>query len=45
MKEEKRVLTLQGRKQRLTLTELRSRLDGTPTKHVLAVWDEGERIT
>jgi len=45
MKEEKRVLTLQGRKHRLTLTELRSRLDGTPTKHVLAVWDKGESIT
>ncbi|GAG01949.1 unnamed protein product [marine sediment metagenome] len=27
----------------LTLTELRAKLDGTPTKHVLAVWDDGER--
>lgn len=26
----------------LTLTELSIRLDGTPTKHVLAVWEEGE---
>ncbi len=45
MKEEKRAFTIQGSKQRLTLTELRTRLDGTPTKHVLAVWDEAERIT
>ena len=45
MKEEKRVFILQGRRHRLTLTELRTMLDGTPTKHVLAVWDEGERIT
>lgn len=45
MKKEKRSFTLQGRKHRLTLTELRTRLDGTPTKHVLAVWNEGERIT
>ena len=45
MKEEKRLLTIQGRKHRLTLSELRSRLNGTPTMHVLAVWDEGERIT
>jgi len=45
MKKEKRVFTLQGRKHRLTLSELRSRLNGTPTKHVLAVWDEGERTT
>jgi len=44
MKEEKRVLKLQGCKQRLTITELRTRLDGTPTKHILAIWDEGERI-
>ncbi len=44
MKEEKRVFTLQGRKHQLTLTELRTRLDSTPTKHVLAVWEEGERI-
>ena len=41
--EEKRSFTFQGRRHRLTLTELRSMLDGTPTKHVLAVWDEGER--
>jgi len=45
MKEERRVLTLQGRKHRLTLSELRSRLSGTPTMHVLAVWDKGESIT
>ncbi len=29
----------------LTLTELRTKLDGTPTKHLLAVWGDGERIT
>ncbi len=39
MEEEKRVLMLQGRKLRLTLTELRTKLEGVPTKHVLAVWD------
>ena len=44
MKEEKRVFTIQGRRHRLTLTELRTRLDGTPTKHVLAVWEEADRI-
>ncbi len=44
MNEEKRVLILQGRKYQLTLTELRTMLDGTPTKHVLAVWDDGGRI-
>ncbi len=43
MVEEKRSFTLQGRKHQLTLTELRTRLGGTPTKHVLAVWDDGER--
>ena len=43
--EEKRSFTFQGHNYQLTLTELRNRLDGTPTKHVLAVWDEGERIT
>lgn len=43
--EEKRRFIFQRRKYHLTLTELRNRLDGTPTKHVLAVWDEGERIT
>ena len=45
MKVEKKIFTIQGRRHRLTLSELRTRLDGTPTKHVLAVWDEGERIT
>lgn len=45
MKEEKRVFTIQGRRHRLTLTELRTRLDGTPTKHVLAVWNGGIRTT
>lgn len=44
MNEERRRLKIQGRLEWLTLTELRSRLDGTPTKHVLAVWDEGEII-
>ncbi|MBA7492756.1 hypothetical protein ES702_03306 [subsurface metagenome] len=43
--EEKRIFTFQGRKHRLTLTELRNRLDGTPTKHVLAVWENGEGVT
>jgi len=43
MKVEKRLFTLQGQKHWLTLSELRSRLNGTPTKHVLAIWDEGER--
>lgn len=43
--EEKRGFTLQGHRHRLTLTELRIKLDGTPTKHILAVWEEGERIT
>ena len=42
MMEEKRGFTIQGCKCHLTLTELRTRLDGTPTKHVLAVWDKGE---
>ncbi len=28
----------------LTLTELRTRLYYTPTKHILAVWDDGETI-
>ncbi len=41
-KEEKRGFTIQGHRHRLTLTELRTRLNGTPTKHVLAVWAEGE---
>lgn len=27
----------------MTLTELQERLSGTPTKHVLAVWDGGRR--
>ncbi len=45
MKEEKRVFTIQGRSHQLTLTELRTRLDGTPTKHVLAVWEDGKRTT
>jgi len=45
VKEEKRYFKIKGRRHRLTLTELRTRLDGAPTKHVLAVWDEGERIT
>jgi len=43
IKEEKRAFIIQGRNYQLTLTELRSKLDGTPTKHVLAVWDDGER--
>ena len=43
MKEEKRAFILHGRKHQLTLTELRTRLDGTPTKHILAVWDDGKK--
>ncbi len=53
MKEEKRGFAIKaenappfafaGSMEWLTLTELRTRLDGTPTKHVLAVWGEGER--
>ncbi len=45
MNEEKRIFTIQVRKHQLTLTELRTMLDGTPTKHILAVWDDGERTT
>ena len=41
MSEERRCFTIHGRKHWLTLTELRTRLDGAPTKHVLAVWAEG----
>ncbi|GAG80051.1 unnamed protein product [marine sediment metagenome] len=41
MMDEKRGFTIQGCKCHLTLTELRTRLDGTPTKHVLAIWDQG----
>ena len=44
-REERRVVKIEGRKSWMTLTELRSKLDGTPTKHVLAVWDSGERTT
>jgi len=39
MMEEKRSVIIQGQKYLLSLTELRTRLDGTPTKHVLAVWN------
>ena len=42
MMEEKRRVIIQGQKQLLSLTELRIRLNGTPTKHVLAVWNDGE---
>jgi len=44
MKEEKRIFTIQGHKHQLTLTELRTRFDGTPTKHILAIWNDGKRI-
>jgi len=44
MMEEKRGFTIQGCRCQLTLTELRIRLDGTPTKHVLAIWDQGARM-
>ncbi|MBA7493292.1 hypothetical protein ES702_03850 [subsurface metagenome] len=40
MSEEGRLLVLDGEAVYLTLTELQERLSGTPTKHVLAVWDE-----
>ncbi len=45
MEEEKRIFksSITGERLLLTLTELSIRLDGTPTKHVLAVWDKGER--
>ncbi len=53
MKEEKRGFAIKdgnappnafaGAIEWLTLTELSSRLDGTPTKHVLAVWEDGKR--
>lgn len=43
--EEKRDFTIDGHKHRLSLTELRTKLDGAPTKHILAVWDDGERVT
>ncbi len=35
--------TFAGSMEWLTLTELSIRLDGSPTKHILAVWDDGER--
>ena len=39
---EKRIVIINGCKHLLSLTELRTKLDGTPTKHVLAVWNDGE---
>ncbi len=55
MKEEKRGFAIKdenappnafaGSMEWLTLTELRTKLDGTPTKHVLAVWNGGIRTT
>lgn len=41
MVEERRIFELDGKRHRLTLTELQGRLSGAPTKHVLAVWDGG----
>ncbi len=43
MSEERRTFNLEGVKEELTLTELRGRLNGCPTKHVLAVWEDGGR--
>ncbi len=43
MEEEKRIFKFTGERLLLTLTELSTRLDGSPTKHILAVWDEGEK--
>ena len=42
MSEERRGFVIKGRKHLLTLTELQGRLSGAPTKHVLAVWADGE---
>ena len=43
MVEERRGFTLGGETVWLTLTELMGMRDGCLTKHVLAVWDNGER--
>ena len=43
MEEEKRGFYLEEKIIWLTLTELQARLSGTPTKHVLAVWDKGKK--
>jgi len=40
MPEERRAFNLEGETAELTLTELQERLNGCPTKHVLAVWGE-----
>ena len=42
MSEERRPFNLEGETVELTLTELMTRLNGCPTKHVLAVWEETE---
>jgi len=42
MSEERRAFHLGGETVWLTLTELQGRLNGCPTKHVLAVWEEAE---
>lgn len=43
MGEERRAFHFDGVTVRLSLTELMGRLDGCPTKHVLGVWENGER--
>ena len=44
MGEERRVFHFDGGTVRLSLTELQGRLEGCPTKHVLAVWEDGGRL-
>ena len=39
---ERRTFNLEGVKVELTLTGLQGRLNGCPTKHILAVWAEAE---
>ena len=43
MKEERRGFYLDGETVWLTLTELQGRLSGAPTKHLLAVWENGAK--
>ena len=43
MSEERRAFHFDGGTVWLSLTELMGRLDGCLTKHVLGVWEEGER--
>lgn len=43
VKEEKRGFKFVGKRIILTLTQLHGLFPGTPTKHVLVIWEEGER--